>query len=320
MPALLLPNHILSLPAEAADRLLAQGSGDAALLYLALLRHDGWESARRALGWTDQRASEAFALLVKLGLAQGDPVQEAPPRPADQPPSYQRSDLMNALREDSTFAGVTQMVESMLGKTLSEADLLSLYTIYDYLALPGEVICMLTQACVADTERKYGPGRKPRMPMVKKTAFQWKRLGVDTPEAADAHLKRQALYRSREGEILRLLDQRPRPLVEKERKKVAAWTDMGFPDEALRLAYEKTVYKKQAMDWDYMNGILTGWHRKNLHTLAEIEAGDRSFSRGPDNRRDAVAPPAAGEADQRVRADLERMREFMRRQRESEGG
>ena len=144
--------------------------------------------------------------------------------------------------------------------------------------------------------------------------------GVDTPEAADAHLKRQALYRSREGEILRLLDQRPRPLVEKERKKVAAWTDMGFPDEALRLAYEKTVYKKQAMDWDYMNGILTGWHRKNLHTLAEIEAGDRSFSRGPNNRRDAVAPPAAGEADQRVRADLERMREFMRRQRESEGG
>ena len=42
---------------------------------------------------------------------------------------------------------------------------------------------------------------------------------------------------------------------------------MGFSDEALRLAYEKTVYKKQGMDWDYMNGILCGWHKKNLHTL-----------------------------------------------------
>ena len=145
-----------------------------------------------------------------------------------------------------------------------------------------------------------------------------RRLGVDTAQAAEAHLKKQALYRSREGEILRLLDQPPRPLVEKEQKKVAAWTDMGFADEVLRLAYEKTVYKKQKMDWDYMNGILCGWHRKNLHTLAEVEAGDRQ-------RRPAAQPamqgrPAApGEADQRVREDLERMREFLRRQQETEG-
>jgi len=72
--------------------------------------------------------------------------------------------------------------------------------------------------------------------------------------------------------------------VEKERKKVAAWTDMGFADEVLRLAYEKTVYKKQKMDWDYMNGILCGWHRKNLHTLAEVEGGGRagaSWCAGP---------------------------------------
>ncbi len=99
---------------------------------------------------------------------------------------------------------------------------------------------------------------------------------------------------------------------------MAAWTDMGFADEVLRLAYEKTVYKKQKMDWDYMNGILCGWHRKNLHTLAEVEAGDRQ-------RRPAAQPamqgrPAApGEADQRVREDLERMREFLRRQQETEG-
>lgn len=292
MPALLLPNHILSLPAEAADRLLAQGSGDAALLYLALLRHDGWESARRALGWTDQRASDAFALLVKLKLAQGDPVQEAPPRPADQPPSYQRSDLMNALREDSTFAGVTQMVESMLGKTLSEADLLSLYTIYDYLALPGEVICMLTQACVADTERKYGPGRKPRMPMVKKTAFQWKRLGVDTPEAAEEYLRRQQALLGREAELLPLLGIHGRAPVDRERQYIAGWVEMGFDNEAIRLAYERTLFQKQSMNWAYMNSILKRWHGAGLHTVAEIEAGDKPPARTAQSGGKAAAPKA----------------------------
>lgn len=205
MPALLLPNHILSLPAEAADRLLAQGSGDAALLYLALLRHDGWESARRALGWTDQRASEAFALLVKLGLAQGDPVQEAPPRPADQPPSYQRSDLMNALREDSTFAGVTQMVESMLARpsprpTCSPSTPFT--TIWPY---PARSSGMLTQACVADTERKYGPGRSPGCPWSKRPLFNGSGWGWTRRRPPRNTCARQQALLGREAELLPLL-------------------------------------------------------------------------------------------------------------------
>ena len=142
---------------------------------------------------------------------------------------------------------------------------------------------------------KYCAGRKPRMSQIQKEGFVWKRLGLDTVQAADAHLKRQALYRTREVEVLRLLDIPPRPLVERERKKVAAWTDMGFDDGALRLAYEKTVY-----------------------TLAEIEAGDKPRRRAAaPAMQDQPNPP--GEADRRVREDLARMREFMRRQSQQEG-
>ena len=50
---------------------------------------------------------------------------------------------------------------------------------------------------------------------------------------------------------------------------------MGFDDEALRAAYERTIMKKQSLDWSYMNGILRRWHEKGLHTLAAIQAGDR---------------------------------------------
>ena len=92
---------------------------------------------------------------------------------------------------------------------------------------------------------------------------------------------------------------------------MAAWTDMGFEDAALRLAYEKTVYKKQKMDWDYMNGILARWHRANLHTLAEIEGADKPPRNAPAMQDQPNQP---GEADRRVREDLERMRAFMRKQ------
>ena len=310
----LLPGSVLALPDQAAQRLIKLDNGDAALLYLHLLRRNGLEG----LPWPVERKQAALEALQSQGLAPRE-LSSAPaaPIPEPAPPEYALEDINTALSDKaSTFPALCDEVERRLGKKLTANDLKILYTLYDYLALPAEVICLLVSWCVEEFARRYGPGRKPRMSQIQKEGFVWHRLGVDTAQAAEEHLKKQALYRSREGEILRLLDLPPRPLVEKERKKVAAWTDMGFPDAVLRLAYEKTVYRKQKMDWDYMNGILLGWHRKNLHTLAEIEAGDRQF------RTQTAAPaarPADGEADQRVREDLERMRAFLRRQKETEG-
>ena len=323
MVELLLPGRILAMDARAAERLVAAGSGDGALLYLWLLGRGGKldpAQARKALNWDEGRLESAAAALRDMGLSDGrTEAGPAPPPAPEGPPEYTAADITRELEQaGSPFPGLVGEVQRRLGKVLSTADLKSLYTVYDYLALPPEVICLLVNWCVEESRRKYGPGRMPRMGEVQRGAFRWKRLGVDTAQAADAYLKRQELYRTREGEILKLLDLPLRPLVDKERKKVQAWTDMGFDDQALRLAYEKTVYKKQKMDWDYMNGILCGWHKKNLHTLAEIEAGDapRRRSAGP-AMQDHPARP--GDADRRVREDVARMREFLRRQNE-EGG
>ena len=316
MSKLLLPGDILAMDRRAADRLIAAGSGDGALLYLWLLGHGGElvpSAARKALKWDDIRLDQAVAALKTIGLSDGSAREEAPPPAApDGPPEYTAADITRELeQQDSSFPGLVNEVQRRLGKILSTADLKILYTLYDYLALPAEVICLLVSWCVEEFERKYGAGRRPRMSTVQKEGFAWKRLGVDTVQAAEAHLKRKELYRTREGEVLRLLDIPPRPLVEGERKKVAAWTDMGFEDAALRLAYEKTVYKKQKMDWDYMNGILARWHRANLHTLAEIEGADKPPRSAPAMQDQPNQP---GEADRRVREDLERMRAFMRKQ------
>ena len=323
MAELLLPGRILAMDARAAERLVAAGSGDGALLYLWLLGRGGKldpAQARKALNWDQGRLESAAAALRDMGLSDGrTEAGPAPPPAPEGPPEYTAADITRELEQaGSPFPGLVGEVQRRLGKVLSTADLKSLYTVYDYLALPPEVICLLVNWCVEESRRKYGPGRMPRMGEVQRGAFRWKRLGVDTAQAADAYLKRQELYRTREGEILKLLDLPLRPLVDKERKKVQAWTDKGFDDQALRLAYEKTVYKKQKMDWDYMNGILCGWHKKNLHTLAEIEAGDapRRRSAGP-AMQDHPARP--GDADRRVREDVARMREFLRRQNE-EGG
>ena len=163
---------------------------------------------------------------------------------------------------------------------------------------------MLVGWCIEEMEHKYGPGRKPTLPYIRKVGASWARLGVDTLERAEAHITRLSRLRTREGEVLRLLDIPPRPLVERERSYIAAWDDMGFDNEAIRMAYERTVLKKQSMDWSYMNGILRGWHKKGLHTVRAIEEGD--------SQRKAPPPPDRPQpASQRAQEDMEQMRRLL---------
>lgn len=317
MSALLLPNDILSLSAQAAKRLIDAGSGDGALLYLALLERGGdAEQARKALKWSADRLSAAYALLAKLELARAD---EPPPAPAarlepDEPPEYSRADVLNALERESSFSGLYRAVESCLGKPMSETDLKSLYTIYDYLALPAEVILLLAHWCVAEMERKYGEGKRPRMTAVRKEAFRWKRLGLDTVESAEEFLRRQQMLAGRERDILPLLDIRGRPPVDREREYIAAWVDMGFSDDAIRLAYERTLLRKQQMNWAYMNSILKRWHQAGFHTAAQAEAGDKP-------PKQAAKPAAPGpvredrqQSAQRLKQDVDWMDEFLKQQ------
>ena len=131
MPELLLPGNIISMDARAADRLTACGNGDAALLYLWLLRHGGVldpAQARKGLKWDGQRLEEASAALVNLGLSDGKTQAEAPPIPAPQgPPDYTAADITREIEDTtSTFPGLVNEVQRRLGKVLSTADLKSL--------------------------------------------------------------------------------------------------------------------------------------------------------------------------------------------------
>lgn len=322
MAALLIPNEILSLSSQAARRLIESGSGDCALLYLALLDRGDAEAARRALKWSVQRLEETYALLVGQGLAEAKAAPEPPalPAEADTPPEYSRADVLTALEQESTFSGLYRAVEQCLGKPMSETDLKSLYTVYDYLALPAEVILLLTHWCAAETQRKYGAGRRPRMTAIKKEAFRWKRMGLDTAESAEEFLRRQQALAGRERDILPLLDIRGRAPVDREREYIASWVDMGFSDDAIRLAYERTLLRKQQMNWPYMNSILKRWHQAGFHTAAQAEAGDKPSRRSGGGQTGRPVAPAPAPVDDRqqaarkLRDDIDWLDEFLNSQ------
>lgn len=303
----LILGQVVSLSGDAADQLIARGDGDAAMLCLALLRHSDTERARKALRWSGERTEKAWSVLKELGLV----AQETAPTPEkavlepEGPPDYLRADIMVAMQE-GTFQSLYHAVERRLGKKLSDSDLKMLYEIYDFLGLPVEVILILLTRCVEEYQWRYGEGRMPKMPLVKKTAYAWHRMGIDTAEAAEEYLKKQDALQKREREIFPLLDITSRLPVAREREYVETWIGMGFPNDAIRLAYERTVMQKGSLNWPYMNSILKSWHGSGLHTVQEIQAGDT----GRDRKKKDPAEQAKS-FDESLRRDAQWLKQFI---------
>ena len=272
---LLYAGNILSLPAEAADRLLGAGNGDAALLYLYLLRRGGVfepERAARTLRWEVRRGEEAFAALVQMGLADREAKAAPAPQPEpDEPPEYTAADLNREMEDAaSPFPALVGEVQRRLGKILSTADLKMLYTLYDYLALPAEVIMLLVSWCIEEMERKYGPGRRPRMPQIRKEGFAWRRLGLDTAEAAERHLALLAQREKNEAAVAGVFGLENAKFTKLEKNMIAAWfEEYGYGREMIAEALAEAGEHRTVR---YVNGILRAWYTKGHRTVRDVMA------------------------------------------------
>lgn len=266
----------IALSPQAVRRLLERGDGDAALLYLALLRRREGTSPRALAGelrWDRERIEGAEAALRELGLLAPAP-PAAPPEPADELPVYQQEEIAETLETDGEFSRLTAEVERRLGKKLSTAGLSTLLGLYDDRGLPADVIYLLVCHCVRRAEERFGPGRRPTMNQIEKEGYLWARLGIASQEAAAEYLRRYAESRRALPAYMRALRLGDRPPAAGEEKYLIQWQEWGFGPEAAALAYDKTVLRCHEFKWPYCNGILKRWHEAGLHTVEEIERQD----------------------------------------------
>ena len=264
------------LTADAVERLVTAGSGDAALLYLELQRlNTGVTAAQlmQRLRWSQLRLRSAEGELQRLGLLPSSAVQK-PLDPPDEKPVYTTADLTEMLRGDEGFRMLVPQTEEKLGKKLRTADLQILAGLYDDLGLPADVIYLLVSHCVSRSERRYGLGRRPTMRQIEKEGYYWARLGLFDQESAAAYLKTCMQRDEQMGQYMRVLGLGDRPAVESEERYIRSWMDMGFDADAVALAYDKTVFYKKELNWRYLNGILRRWNEQGWHTAEEIRSSD----------------------------------------------
>ena len=293
----------ISLPADALDKLLQSGQGDAALLYLALQRFGRGvtpEELEKALPISHLRIDAAEQVLQQLGLLPR-PSAAAVPAPAEERPVYSADDISALLQDNEGFRLLLPQVEQQLGKKLRTPDLQILAGLYDDLGLPADVIYLLVCHCVERAKRRWGEGRRPTLRQIEKEGYYWAQLGISDQTSAAAYLKKWAQREEKSAAYMQALHLPQRQMVEAERRYIADWMEQGFPPETVALAYERTVFYKKDLNWRYLNGILRRWHENGWHTPQQVQRGEEKNPASQPSK-----PASGGEKDAWMRRYIKR--------------
>ena len=277
--------------AETADALIAAHDGDMALCALYLARHPGADDETVAAVLCRTRgeiaaAREKLGRILKTEKAGG---AKAAFYPEEEPVLYDKQELVKAGKE-SAFGALSDELARILGTIPSQAYLNVLLDAYDHLGMPPEVIMQLLHFCDEEARRLWGSGRRPSAKFISEEAYRWANREILTLELAEEYITRREKQREDKNRILALLGVRGREPSPSESKYLEAWLEMGFSDEAIAAAYDRTLKNTGALKWPYLNGILKKWHAAGLHELGQIEAAEGS-------RRKSGAPRGRGYGD-----------------------
>ena len=185
-----------------------------------------------------------------------------------------------------------------MGRSLNTEELKILLGFIRYLGLPADVIVVLICYC-KDRARQRGSLRAPSLRTIEKEAYAWAEQGIDTIEEAGAYINAQNMKHSRMGKLMAMLQIRGRSLTAAEERYASGWLDMGFDDEAISMAYERTCLNTGGLSWAYMNKILQRWHEAGLRTAEDVRNRDR--------KPGTAAPAGARQLDADEQAAIARM-------------
>ena len=179
--------------------------------------------------------------------------------------SHLTPDRVKELKQNEEVSQLLYITEQYLCKTLTPTEIQKILYFYDELKMSADLIEYLVEYCVSR-------GRKS-MRYIETVALAWFRDGVTTVEMA-----REASSRfSRDYyTILKAMGISGRNPVENEISYIDTWRKTyGFDLDLIQEACSRTVLSTGQPSFQYADKILSGWKKKNVHTLEDIRLLER---------------------------------------------
>ncbi len=250
-------------PADAFKVITELKSGECALLYSFAAASGGiceLETAKNRLEMDEKQLKKAADILMLYRVL--EPAGIAPVNDVE----YDPQELLSARKTDPSFSGLCNYLDLALGRGARKSELETLYSIYDRLGLPADVIMVLINYCRV---RERLSSRE-----LEKQAYKWHDGGVLTYEAAEMFLEETKNINRKSREMMGIFGIYDRLPSESEEKYLGAWIGMGFSRDMIKLAYDRTVLRTGKLQWGYMNKILLSWQEKGIKTRRQAETLD----------------------------------------------
>ena len=173
-------------------------------------------------------------------------------------------DHISELKQNEEVSQLLYIAEQYLAKTLTPTEMQKIFFFYDELHMSADLMEYLVEYCVSR-------GRKS-MRYIETVALAWTRDGVTTVEMArDASSRFSKDYYT----ILKAMGISGRNPVENEISYIDTWRKTyGFDLELIQEACSRTVLSTGQPSFQYADKILSGWKKKNVHTLEDVRLLD----------------------------------------------
>ena len=178
-------------------------------------------------------------------------------------------DRIRELKQNEEISQLLYITEQYLTKTLTPTEMQKILFFYDELHMSADLIEYLVEYCVSR-------GRKS-MRYIETVALAWAKDGITTVEMArDASSRFSKDYYT----ILKAMGISGRNPVDNEITYIDTWRKTyGFDLELIQEACSRTVLSTGQPSFQYADKILSGWKKKNVHTLEDIRLLDAAHKK-----------------------------------------
>jgi len=162
---------------------------------------------------------------------------------------YTKADINKFMKINDGIRHMFMISSQLLNRVLSDTDRSILFSFYDYLKLPVEVIFTLLEYCVSIN--------KTNMRYIEKVAFTWADNGIDTLAKASNYVKEQTEYNQTLKRYKDLFKITGRDFTDTEEKFLSSWIyELKLSEDEIKNAFEITVTNTGKIAFKYMDAIL----------------------------------------------------------------
>lgn len=179
-------------------------------------------------------------------------------------PEYRTDEINYVSQTSSDVMKLFKIAEQYLGRMLTVSDQKILFSFYDWLHMPFDLIEFLIEYCASNNHKA--------MHYIEKVAISWVDEGILTLDAAKAKVVSDKRY----FQILNALGTTKSTLTPTEKTRMSKWLDTyRFSIDIVLEACKRTVMQTSKPSLNYVDSILTSWYNEKVKTLQDVASLDK---------------------------------------------